>query len=148
MDLKNIGTFVFDLDGTVWYWTRLDAGVSRTISRLRMLGKTVLYVTNNTIASRRSRAPALVLFDEERRTERRKKSACENLFKKPGCYSRNGNLNIKKTRHKLEKITRIEKPRVETQTRVQNSTSHPRLNRFLGCWRVENRRIRRIRRIL
>ncbi len=56
MDLKNIHTFVFDLDGTVWYWTRLIEGVSRTISRLKMLGKTVLYVTNNTIASRRNLA--------------------------------------------------------------------------------------------
>lgn len=47
-------TFVFDLDGTVWYWTRLIPGVKRTISKLKKLGKTVLYVTNNTVESRKN----------------------------------------------------------------------------------------------
>ena len=69
MDLKNIETFVFDLDGTVWYWTRLIAGVSRTISRLKILGKTVLYVTNNTIASRRNLAERLTKFGIETHCE-------------------------------------------------------------------------------
>jgi arabinose operon protein AraL len=69
MDLKNIDTFVFDLDGTVWYWTRLIAGVKRTISKLKKLRKTVLYVTNNTIDSRRSLAKRLGKFGIQTRYE-------------------------------------------------------------------------------
>lgn len=62
MDFKNIDTFVFDLDGTVWYWTRLIPGVKRAIKKLKKLGKTVLYVTNNTIESRRNLAKRLCHF--------------------------------------------------------------------------------------
>jgi arabinose operon protein AraL len=69
MDLKNIDTFVFDLDGTVWYWTRLIAGVKRTIGKLKTLGKTVLYVTNNTIDSRKGLAKRLSRFGIETRYE-------------------------------------------------------------------------------
>jgi len=65
MDLKSIETFVFDLDGTVWYWTRLITGVKVTIGRLKKLGKTVLYVTNNTIVSRRNLAERLGEFGIE-----------------------------------------------------------------------------------
>jgi arabinose operon protein AraL len=65
MSLKNIDTFVFDLDGTVWYWTRLIAGVKRTIIKLKKLGKTVLYVTNNTIESRKNLAKRLSKFGIE-----------------------------------------------------------------------------------
>lgn len=56
MDLKNIKTFVFNLDGTIRYWTRLIAGVKRTISKLKKLGNAVIYVTNNPIESRKSLA--------------------------------------------------------------------------------------------
>ena len=69
MDLKNVNTFVFDLDGTVWYWTRLIAGVKRTINKLKMLGKTVVYVTNNTIDSRKDLAKRLSKFGIETRYE-------------------------------------------------------------------------------
>jgi len=65
MNLKDIDTFVFDLDGTVWYWTRLIAGAKRTIVKLKKLGKTVLYVTNNTIESRKNLAKRLSKFGIE-----------------------------------------------------------------------------------
>ncbi len=65
MNLRDMETFVFDLDGTVWYWTRLIAGVKRTIGKLQMLGKTVLYVTNNTIESRKNLARRLRKFGIE-----------------------------------------------------------------------------------
>jgi HAD superfamily hydrolase (TIGR01450 family) len=69
MDFGNIDTFVFDLDGTVWYWTRLIAGVKGTIRKLKKLGKTVLYVTNNTIESRKNLAKRLCNFGIETRYE-------------------------------------------------------------------------------
>lgn len=65
MDFRNIETFVFDLDGTIWYWTHLIAGIKRTISKLKKLGKTVLYVTNNTIESRKDLAKRLDNFGIE-----------------------------------------------------------------------------------
>jgi HAD superfamily hydrolase (TIGR01450 family) len=69
MNLKNFGTFVFDLDGTVWYWTRLIAGVKATIDKLKKSGKTVLYVSNNTIVSRKDLARRLSNFGIETRSE-------------------------------------------------------------------------------
>ena len=65
MDFGNIDVFVFDLDGTVWYWTRLIPGVKKTITKLKKVGKTVLYVTNNTIESRKSLAKRLSEFGIE-----------------------------------------------------------------------------------
>jgi len=69
MNFKDIDTFVFDLDGTVWYWTRLIPGVKETVSKLKKLGKTVLYVSNNTIESRRNLAKRLCDFGMETRYE-------------------------------------------------------------------------------
>ena len=69
MNLRNFSTFVFDLDGTVWYWTRLIAGVKTTIVKLKKLGKSVFYVTNNTIESRRNLAKRLSDFGIETRYE-------------------------------------------------------------------------------
>jgi len=69
MDFRNIDTFVFDLDGTVWYWTRLIAGVKGTIGKLKKLGKTVIYVTNNTIESRKNLAKRLGNFGIKTRYE-------------------------------------------------------------------------------
>lgn len=53
MDFEKIDTFVFDLDGTIWYWTKLIPGAKKTIKKLKELNKDVLYVTNNTIVSNR-----------------------------------------------------------------------------------------------
>jgi len=69
MDLSEIDTFVFDLDGTVWYWTHLIPGVKETIRKLKKLGKAVLYVTNNTIESRRELTERLNRFGIEARYE-------------------------------------------------------------------------------
>ena len=69
MNFKDIDTFVFDLDGTVWYWTRLIPRVKETVHKLKRLGKTVLYVSNNTIESRRNLAKRLCKFGIETRCE-------------------------------------------------------------------------------
>jgi len=62
MDFSKIDTFIFDLDGTIWYWTKLIPGVKRTIKKLRELNKKILFVTNNTIESRKNLAKRLNMF--------------------------------------------------------------------------------------
>ncbi len=62
MDFGEIDTFVFDLDGTVWYWTRLIPSVKTTIQKLKQQGKTIQYVTNNTIESRQELTERLNKF--------------------------------------------------------------------------------------
>jgi HAD superfamily hydrolase (TIGR01450 family) len=62
MDLSKVDTFVFDLDGTVWYWTHLIPNVKATIQKLKKLGKTIQYVTNNTIESRQELTERLSKF--------------------------------------------------------------------------------------
>jgi HAD superfamily hydrolase (TIGR01450 family) len=69
MDSNKIDTFIFDLDGTVWYWTHLIPGIKATIKKLKQLGKTILYVTNNTIESRRELTERLNKFGIETRHE-------------------------------------------------------------------------------
>jgi len=41
--------FVFDLDGTIWYWDKLIPGVKEAIEYLKKIGKNVFYLTNNTV---------------------------------------------------------------------------------------------------
>lgn len=43
--------FVFDLDGTVWYWDQLVPGVKETMEALREEGKGIYFVTNNSMLS-------------------------------------------------------------------------------------------------
>jgi HAD superfamily hydrolase (TIGR01450 family) len=62
MNLRDIDTFVLDLDGTVWYWTYLIPGVKATIAKLKKMGKRVVYVTNNTMLSRKGLAKRLTNF--------------------------------------------------------------------------------------
>jgi HAD superfamily hydrolase (TIGR01450 family) len=62
MDFDNIRTFVFDLDATVWYWTFLIRGAKATITKLKKLGKSIVYVTNNTLYSRKDLAKRLTNF--------------------------------------------------------------------------------------
>jgi len=53
MGFKRFRSFVFDLDGTVWLWDRLVPGAEQVIAKLQSSGKHVLFVTNNTVLSRR-----------------------------------------------------------------------------------------------
>lgn len=62
MDFDEIDTFVFDLDGTVWYWTHLIPSVKTTIKKLKKQGKNIQYVTNNTIESRKQLTERLDRF--------------------------------------------------------------------------------------
>ena len=62
MDFEKIETFIFDLDGTVWYWTKLIPGVKRTIRKLIKLDKEIMFVSNNTIVSRKDLAKRLNRF--------------------------------------------------------------------------------------
>ncbi len=65
MDFSKIDTYIFDLDSTLWYWDRLIPGAKSVIKKLRRLNKQILYVTNNTIESRRGIADRLRKFEVE-----------------------------------------------------------------------------------
>ena len=43
--------FVFDIDGTIWYWDELIEGAKEAIEALRAEGKEVFFVTNNSMLS-------------------------------------------------------------------------------------------------
>ena len=62
MDFKNAETFILDIDSTVWYWDRLIPGAKKVIYRIQDLGKKIIYVSNNTIESRRGIAKRLKSF--------------------------------------------------------------------------------------
>jgi len=53
IDWNEFSTFIFDLDGTVWRWDRLIPGAKETIVALQKRKKQVLFITNNTILSRK-----------------------------------------------------------------------------------------------
>jgi len=65
MDFNEIDTFIFDLDSTIWYWTKLVPGAKNVLQKLRKLKKNILFVTNNTIESRRGIADRLRKFGIE-----------------------------------------------------------------------------------
>jgi len=48
-EFQKYENFVFDLDGTVWYWNKLIPGVKETILYLEKTGKKVFYLTNNSV---------------------------------------------------------------------------------------------------
>jgi len=58
-------TFIFDLDGTVWCWTNLFPRVKEVIDKLNNSGKQVLFVTNNTLVTRKDLAKRLNAFGIE-----------------------------------------------------------------------------------
>ncbi len=49
--LPDFRNFVFDLDGTVWYWDRLVPGAREFLDKLHKEGKQVYFVTNNSMLS-------------------------------------------------------------------------------------------------
>ncbi len=61
--------FVFDLDGTVWYWTRLVDRASSVFSELRRQGRRVHFVTNNSLLTREGFAKKLQNFGISARPE-------------------------------------------------------------------------------
>jgi len=65
MDFSKIDTYIFDLDSTLWYWDRLIPGAKSVVKKLRWLNKDILFVTNNTIESRRGIADRLRKFGIE-----------------------------------------------------------------------------------
>lgn len=65
MDFTRIDTFIFDLDSTIWYWTKLIPGAREVLKKSRKLKKEILFVTNNTIESRRGIADRLRKFGIE-----------------------------------------------------------------------------------
>lgn len=56
---EDFDNFVFDLDGTVWYWTRLVDKASSVFSELRRQGKRVHFITNNTLLTKEGFAKKL-----------------------------------------------------------------------------------------
>lgn len=61
--------FVFDLDGTVWYWTRLVERAASVFLELRRQEKRVHFVTNNTLLTREGFAKKLQNFGISARPE-------------------------------------------------------------------------------
>lgn len=57
--LQKYDAWVFDLDGTLWKGNTLIDGVVQVLSLLKRLGKTIIYVTNNSTKSRSSYAKKL-----------------------------------------------------------------------------------------
>ena len=43
--------FVFDLDGTIWWWSELCPGAKEVVDTLRDEGKEVYFLTNNSMLS-------------------------------------------------------------------------------------------------
>ncbi|CAE8611321.1 unnamed protein product, partial [Polarella glacialis] len=54
--LASVDLFVFDCDGVIWRGDSLIEGVSETLAFLRKLGKTIVFVTNNSTRSRKQYA--------------------------------------------------------------------------------------------
>ncbi|KFK31349.1 hypothetical protein AALP_AA6G100700 [Arabis alpina] len=52
----SVNTFLFDCDGVIWKGETLIDGVSQTLDLLRSKGKNVVFVTNNSMKSRRQYA--------------------------------------------------------------------------------------------
>lgn len=49
---RNIKTFIFDLDGTIWKWTYLLPNVKEVITKLQSRGRKVYFISNNAVLSR------------------------------------------------------------------------------------------------
>jgi 4-nitrophenyl phosphatase len=69
MDFNKFKTFIFDLDGTLWYWTNIFPRAEKVVDKLNDLGKQVLFVTNNTLLSRKGFAKKLNAFGIEAKEE-------------------------------------------------------------------------------
>ena len=52
--IAGIDTFIFDCDGVLWRGSHLIPGAKKTLAYLRVLGKKILFVTNNATKSRRA----------------------------------------------------------------------------------------------
>ncbi|KAL2651640.1 hypothetical protein R1flu_019768 [Riccia fluitans] len=51
--IKEVETFLFDVDGVIWRGGKLIEGVPETLDMLRAMGKKLFFVTNNSTKSRR-----------------------------------------------------------------------------------------------
>ncbi len=56
INYKNIKTFFFDLDGTVWNWRDFNPQMRHIIEKLEKKHKKVFFITNNTILSQKGYA--------------------------------------------------------------------------------------------
>jgi HAD superfamily hydrolase (TIGR01450 family) len=65
MDFSRFKTFIFDLDGTVWNWFKLFPRISEIIKLLVVSDKQRLYVSNNTMLSRKGLTKKLQNFGIE-----------------------------------------------------------------------------------
>ncbi len=83
-DFSEFDNFVFDLDGTVWHWTRLVEKASSVFSELRRQGKRVHFITNNTLLTKEGFAKKLQNFGISARPENitTPSEVAVNLFKR------------------------------------------------------------------
>ncbi|MBU4246637.1 MAG: HAD-IIA family hydrolase [Nanoarchaeota archaeon] len=66
---KNVKTFIFDLDGTVWNWNSLFPNMAETIKKLKARNRKVFYVSDNNILSRKGLAERLTQMGIPTKTE-------------------------------------------------------------------------------
>ena len=59
---EKFNNFIFDLDGTIWWWNTLVPGAGKVIDNLRAAGKTVYFITNNCALPRSGYARKLKKF--------------------------------------------------------------------------------------
>ncbi|UCG95172.1 MAG: hypothetical protein JSV92_03965 [archaeon] len=50
-EFSGFKNFVFDLDGTVWYWDQLVPGAKEALETAAAEGKEIYFVTNNSMLS-------------------------------------------------------------------------------------------------
>ncbi len=56
---EHVKNFIFDLDSTVWCWSKLLPGVKETIQELKAKGKNIYFATNNSFLTRQGFAGKL-----------------------------------------------------------------------------------------
>lgn len=112
-DFSDFENFVFDLDGTVWYWTRLIDRVLPVFSELRRQGKRVHFITNNTLLTKEGFAKKLQNFGISARPEQivTPSEVAAGLFKKKkvfcigeGIITELRNSKITLTNHKPDAV--------------------------------------------
>ena len=51
--MDNIRAVLFDLDGTIYYGSKLIPGADRVVNKYRQEGKKIFFMTNNSTKSRK-----------------------------------------------------------------------------------------------
>jgi HAD superfamily hydrolase (TIGR01450 family) len=52
MKLRDFDNYIFDMDGTFWWWTQIIPGAAETVRQLKKQGKEIYFITNNCVLTR------------------------------------------------------------------------------------------------